>query len=165
MKDFATHERFASGLSDEAANASVEVLNKNLPLVIDLELSVKQAHWTLRGTNYIGVHELLDTTAGNLREVLDTIAERTVILGGVPNGVSQHVASATSLPEYPVKIASVQEHVRELTDRYKIVAASLREAITVAGDAGDEDTADLFTEASRIIDKDTWFIGSNLETN
>ena len=40
-------------------------------------------------------------------------------------------------------------------------AASLREGIDTAGDAGDEDTADLLTEVSRIVDKDAWFIGAN----
>ena len=55
----------------------------------------------------------------------------------------------------------MDEHVRELTNRYKTIAASLREGIDVASDAGDEDTADLLTEVSRIVDKDAWFIGAN----
>ncbi|WP_352259938.1 ferritin-like domain-containing protein, partial [Psychrobacter sp. TB55-MNA-CIBAN-0194] len=50
---------------------------------------------------------------------------------------------------------------RELTNRYKTIAASLREGIDAAGDAGDEDTADLLTEVSRTVDKDAWFIGAN----
>lgn len=156
-------ERFASGLTDATAKNSIKALNENLSLVIDLSLIVKQAHWTLRGSGFIGVHELLDTAAGNLRKILDSIAERAVILGGTPNGTSQHVAKNTALPEYPADLVAVKDHVRELTERYKIVAASIREAIGATEE--DDDTSDLLTEASRIIDKDAWFIGSNAEGN
>ena len=156
-------ERFASGVSDNAAKAAIEALNRNLILVTDLSLSVKQAHWTLRGSNFIGVHELLDTAVSHLRDILDMIAERCVILGGTPDGTSQTIAKATSLPAYPTDIISVQDHVTELTSRYKTVAESLRKAIDVTEEAGDADTADLFTEASRVVDKDAWFIGSNID--
>lgn len=156
-------ERFASGLTDKVANTSIEVLNKNLSLVIDLSLIVKQAHWTLRGAGFIGVHELLDTAAGNLRGILDTMAERVVILGGTPDGTSQNVAKTTTLPEYPADLMTVKDHVRELTERYKIVAASVRDAIDATEE--DADTSDLLTAASRTIDKDAWFIGSNAEGN
>lgn len=159
------HERFASGLDDAAAKTSIEALNTNLALVIDLSLMVKQAHWTMRGSGFIGVHELLDDTVNNLRDILDKLAERTVILGGTPVGTSQHVAKASALPEYPVDTVDVKDHVRELTERYKIVAASLREAIDTTDEGGDQDTSDLFTEASRTVDKDAWFIGSNAGGN
>jgi len=157
--------RYASGLTDEAAKTSIDVLNTNLSLVIDLSLVVKQAHWNMSGSGFIGVHKLLDETVGNLREVLDSMAERAVVLGGIPNGTSQRVAEATTLPKYPTDIFQVKDHVRELTQRYRLVAASLREAIEKTDEAGDKDTSDLFTEASRIIDKDTWFIGANADGN
>ncbi len=156
-------ERFAEGLDDAAAKVSIDALNRNLGLLIDLSLIVKQAHWTLRGTNFIGVHELLDKAVGNLRDLSDKMAERAVVIGGTPVGISQRVAKETELAEYPVDLAAVKEHVHELTARYKVVAASIRAAIAEVED--DEGTADLFTEASRVIDKDTWFIGSNAERN
>ena len=158
-------QRFASGLTDDAAKTSIEVLNRNLSLVIDLSLIVKQAHWNMQGTNFIGVHKLLDETYANLQVILDNMAERAVVLGGVPVGLSQVVASETTLPRYPTDILLVKDHVRELTDRYKTVAAALREAIDTTDEAGDQDTSDLFTEASRIVDKDAWFIGANAEGN
>lgn len=156
-------ERFASGLTDATAKNSIKVLNDNLSLVIDLSLIVKQAHWTLRGNGFIGVHELLDSAVVNLRNVLDMMAERAVILGGTPVGTSQHVAKETTLPEYPVDLIDVKDHVREVTSRYKIVAAAIREGIGATEE--DDDTSDLLTEASRIIDKDAWFIGSNAGGN
>ena len=154
-------ERFASGISDETAKNMTDLLNANLANVIDLTLDGKQCHWNLQGVGFIGVHQLLDDTAERLRDVSDMIAERIVILGGEPNGLASRVAKDSVLDDYPTDITEVQDHVVELTSRYKTVANKLREAIEAAGDAGDEDTADLFTEASRIIDKDAWFIGAN----
>jgi len=154
-------ERYASGISDDTAKKMIELLNANLANVIDLTLDGKQCHWNLQGKGFIGVHQLLDDTAGRIREVSDTIAERIVILGGQPNGLASRVAKDSILDDYPTDITEVDQHVREITDRYKKVAETLRKAIDTAGDAGDEDTADLLTEASRIIDKDAWFIGAN----
>ncbi|WP_131669790.1 DNA starvation/stationary phase protection protein Dps [Psychrobacter pygoscelis] len=154
-------ERYASGLDDNTAKKMVDLLNANLANLIDLTLDGKQCHWNLQGSGFIGVHQLLDETTERLREVSDTIAERIVILGGEPNGLASRVAKDSVLDDYPTDITEVDQHVRELTSRYKTVAETLREAIETAGDVGDEDTADLFTEASRIIDKDAWFIGAN----
>ena len=154
-------ERYASGISDETAKKMIDLLNANLANVIDLTLDGKQCHWNLQGQGFIGVHQLLDETAGRIREVSDTIAERIVILGGQPNGLASRVAKDSILSDYPTDITGVEKHVRELTSRYKKVAETLRKAIAAASDAGDEDTADLFTEASRIVDKDAWFIGAN----
>ncbi|MGO1282058.1 MULTISPECIES: DNA starvation/stationary phase protection protein Dps [unclassified Psychrobacter] len=154
-------ERYASGISDETASEMVKLLNANLANVIDLTLDGKQCHWNLQGKGFIGVHQLLDETSERILEVSDTIAERIVILGGQPNGLASRVVKESILDDYPTDITEVNQHVRELTSRYKQVAETLRKAIATAGDAGDEDTADLFTEASRIIDKDAWFIGAN----
>lgn len=154
-------ERYASGISDDTAKQMIDLLNANLANVIDLTLDGKQCHWNLQGTGFIGVHQLLDETSDRILEVSDTIAERIVILGGQPNGLASRVVKESILDDYPTDITEVDQHVRELTNRYKKVAEALREAIAIAGDAGDEDTADLFTEASRIVDKDAWFIGAN----
>ncbi|GGB42216.1 DNA protection during starvation protein [Oceanisphaera marina] len=154
-------ERYASGLNDDTAQKMIELLNANLANVIDLTLAGKQCHWNLQGAGFIGVHQLLDETTTRILEISDTIAERVVILGGEPNGLAGRVAKDSVLETYPTGITAVNDHVNALTERYKKVAETLREAIKTAGDAGDEDTADLFTEASRIIDKDAWFIGAN----
>ncbi|WP_227431115.1 DNA starvation/stationary phase protection protein Dps [Psychrobacter sp. I-STPA6b] len=158
-------ERYASGLDNDTATKMVELLNANLANVIDLTLDGKQCHWNLQGTGFIGVHKLLDETTDRLREISDTIAERIVILGGQPNGLASRVVKDSILEDYPTDITEVSQHVRELTNRYKKVAETLRKAIEVANEAGDEDTADLFTSASRDIDKDAWFIGANAPIN
>ena len=154
-------EAFVSNLSDNTRQQMIGLLNERLSDAIDLTLAVKQAHWNIKGSSFIGIHELLDSVADRCREHADLIAERCVILGGQAKGTSQMVAAETSLSPYPVDAQHQSHHVDALKDRFMAFGAKLRENIEMAGDAGDEDTADLFTEVSRAVDKDAWFIGAH----
>jgi starvation-inducible DNA-binding protein len=152
---------FAGGLNQDARAQMVDLLNANLVNTISLTLAVKQAHWNLKGKGFIGVHELLDDVADRLRESSDTMAERAVILGGHAKGTVEFAAEKATLEAYPLEMTEIGEHIEHLKTRFMEVGGALREAIEVAEKAGDEDTADLFTEVSRAVDKDAWFIGAN----
>lgn len=154
---------FAANLSENVRQDMIELLNARLADATDLANAVKQAHWNLKGPGFIGVHELLDDVNARLRDAVDTIAERAVILGGVARGTSQTVASESSLEPYPSDLQDLQLHCQALKERYMAFGGKLRDAIAAAGEAGDEDTADLFTEVSRFVDKDAWFIGAHIE--
>ena len=154
-------ENFAGGLTAQTRTKMVDLLNETLADTIALTLAVKQAHWTLKGPGYIGVHELLDDVADRLRDGADLMAERAVILGGFAKGTVEVAAEKSRVEPYPTELEDIQEHITALKERFMAVGETLRKAMESAADAGDEDTADLFTEVSRQVDKDAWFIGSN----
>ncbi len=147
--------------NDVASNAktvSIEVLNARLADAIDLALLTKQAHWNLKGPEFIAVHEMIDGFRGEIDGYVDTMAERVVQLGGTALGTTQVVAKATTLPPYPTDIYAIKDHLAALIERYAKVANAVRAAIDTTAEAGDADTADIFTEASRGLDKALWFL-------
>ena len=151
------------GLTDNARKTAISELNGRLADSIALSLAVKQAHWNVKGRNFIAVHELLDSLHDNLRAHTDTMAERVQQLDGVALGTVQKVSLASGLQEYPTDLSRAEDHIQALCERYREHGEKLRAAIDAADEAGDADTADIFTAASRTVDKDLWFLQSHLE--
>ena len=162
--DTTPNTSFVSSLDEQTRSTSISLLNRALVEAIGLNLAIKQAHWTLKGPSFIGLHELMDQVGERMRESVDTIAERCVILGGQTHGTLEQVAGADGMKAYPGDISWQGDHVDALTERLIAFGATLRDCINKAGDAGDEDTADLFTEISRTVDKDAWFVGAHAES-
>lgn len=143
--------------------ALIELLNARLADTLDLYTQTKQAHWNVKGSDFIQLHELFDELAGALIEYVDVIAERATALGGIAMGTARMAASTSTIPEYPADLLDGPDHVTALADRYGEYAASIRDAIDFADDHGDKDSADLFTEVSRTIDKHLWFLEAHLQ--
>lgn len=151
------------GLKSNTKTQMVGLLNARLADAIDLALVTKQAHWNLKGPTFIAVHEMLDLLRADLDQHVDIVAERVAQLDGVALGTLQAVGKATKLQSYPTDIRKVSDHLEALVERYAALAASVRDAIDTADEAGDADTADIFTAFSRSLDKDLWFLKSHLE--
>ena len=154
---------FVEDLERSVREKMIEELNARLVETLDLVLAVKHAHWNIKGPSFIGIHLLLDEVAQRFRGHADTIAERCVILGGLAKGTAQIVSEETTLAAYPTDITRQHEHVEALKERLMTFGKAVRDSISTADDAGDYDTADLFTAVSRAVDKDAWFIGAHAE--
>jgi starvation-inducible DNA-binding protein len=141
----------------------IEILNKTLAATLDLKTQVKQAHWNVKGKDFYQLHEMFDEMAGELEEYVDMVAERVTALGGLALGTARVAAQESILPEYPFDILEGMEHVTALADRFAPYAKHLRESIAKTDDLGDADTADLYTEISRTIDKRLWFLEAHLQ--
>lgn len=150
-------------LKANAKSAVIDILNARLADAIDLALITKQAHWNLKGANFIAVHEMLDPIRAAIDEHVDTIAERVAQLDGIALGTSQIVAKASALEPYPTDIRKTADHLAALADRFAKLANQVREDIDATDEAGDADAADILTAFSRELDKDLWFIKSHLE--
>ncbi len=150
-------------LKSNAKAAVIDVLNARLADAIDLALSTKQAHWNLRGPDFIAIHEMLDPMRAALDTHADTIAERVAQLDGIALGTSQVVAKASQLEPYPTDIRKTTDHLSALAERYAKLANQVREDIDTTDEAGDADSADILTAFSRDLDKNLWFIKAHLE--
>ena len=93
----------------------VELLNARLADCIDLQTQTKQAHWNVKGPNFIALHELFDQINEDVEDYVDDIAERAVQLGGVAEGTARRVAERSSLSEYPAKAVDGRSHVEALS--------------------------------------------------
>lgn len=151
------------GLKSNTKTTIIAQMNAHLADAIDLALLTKQAHWNVRGPNFIAVHEMLDTFRAALDTHVDTIAERVAQLDGIALGTSQVVAKQSRLTAYPTDIRKVTDHLEALVQRYAAAATSVREGIDAADEAGDADAADILTAYSRDLDKFLWFLKSHLD--
>ena len=150
-------------LAEETRAKVVALLNARLADCIDLQTQCKQAHWNVKGPNFIALHELFDKVNEAVEDYVDDIAEQAVQLGGVAEGTARMAAKRSALAEYPAKAADGSSHVEALSSALAAFGRSARQAIEQANELGDLDTADLFTEASRGIDKWLWFVEAHLQ--
>jgi starvation-inducible DNA-binding protein len=165
MKTASDHRLFETAIEIKApARLSlIAVLNQRLADMIDLFNQTKHAHWNVKGTDFIQLHELFDDIAERVEEGCDLLAERVVTLGGVAAGTTRQSAKGSSLGEYDLNAVGGTEHVRCLVGQIARLCASTRAAIKESADLGDPTTSDLFTEVSRALDKDLWFLEAHLQ--
>ena len=147
----------------DAREKAVALLNQQLADATDLFTQIKQAHWNVKGPQFIALHELFDKLAEEVEEHIDEIAERATALGGTALGTLRLAAAASRLPEYPLDATEGRQHVQALVERYAALAKSTRAAIDAAGELRDADTADLFTQVSRGLDKGLWFLEAHVQ--
>ena len=140
-----------------------KLLNSRLADALDLESASKQAHWNVKGANFIALHELFDQLHGSVEQHVDSIAERITALGGSAHGTVHAAAGASSLAPYPLNISDGVEHLEALSERLADFGKKVRAAIDVSAQLSDADTPDLFTGVSRDADKDLWFLEAHLQ--
>lgn len=145
-------------LSEAVRERMVELLNGALADAIHLQLHAKMAHWNVKGPHFIALHQLFDDVHEQSGEWTDDIAERAVQLGGVATGTLARTTANSSLGEYDLGHVTGAAHVDALSTSLATFGKRVRAAIDTADGAGDMDTADLFTEVSRGVDKMLWFV-------
>lgn len=148
---------------NNAKKVSIETLQARLVDGIDLALAIKQAHWNLKGPQFIAIHLMLDGFRDEMDEYNDTVAERITQLGGTARGTTQAVSSETKLTAYPLDVYAIADHLAALIDRFSAYANAVRQNIDDTDDAGDAGTADVFTQISRGVDKQLWFLEAHVQ--
>ena len=154
--------------NDISQNRRVEInalLNQHLADAMDLQTQMKQAHWNVKGPHFIGLHELFDKIDEAVEAYVDLIAERIVQLGGIAEGSVRVAAERSRLEEYPLDIADGHAHVEAVSKAYSTFGREVRKTIDEADELQDADTADMFTEISRGIDKWLWFVEAHSQAS
>ncbi len=162
MENYSMHKT-KNDLPKDTREKLVETLNARLADASDLKSQAKQAHWNVKGMSFIALHELFDQVATQAEEYTDLIAERITTLGGTALGTVRVAASNSTLSEYPLEITDGADHVDALSSALSDFGKKVRANIDEADDLGDMDTADLFTEVSRGIDKLLWFVEAHIQ--
>ena len=139
------------------------LMNRRLASGVDLQMQMKQAHWNVKGPNFIGLHELFDKVDEAIESYVDMIAERIVQLGGIAEGTVRVAAARSQLGEYPLTISEGSSHVNAVSVALATFGKEARLTIDEANALDDADTADLFTEVSRGIDKWLWFVEAHAQ--
>lgn len=150
------------GVPESNRQALIALLNARLADSADLRTQVKWAHWNVKGLHFIQLHELFDSIASHLEEQTDIIAERIAALGGVANGTAREVAAKSGLKEADLSASDGPSMLKFLVHNVAHHANAVREAIKESDDLDDATTADLFTQLSRELDKDLWFLEAHL---
>ena len=134
------------------------------PVVVDLTAIVvngKQAHWHVRGANFIGVHELLDTIVDHAQEWADLAAERIVALGLPVDGRLGTVAAKTTTPELTAGFRPANQTIAEVIAQIDAALASVNTAVKEL-DELDQTSQDVAIEIARGLDKDRWFLFAHI---
>ena len=142
----------------------IELLNARLADCIDLQTQIKQAHWNVKGPNFIALHELFDKINEDVEDYVDEIAERRCSSAALPRGRPGWSRSTARLPNTRARGGRPQPRRGAVLGPGGLRQVG-RQAIDDANELGDLDTADLFTEVSRGIDKWLWFVEAHLQAD
>src|SRR5271163_4832705 len=115
-------------LSEKIRRNVILILNDRLADAIDLQSQVKQAHWNVKGPNFIALHKLFDEIYDDITEYTDELAERIVQLGGYAEGDARTVAKRSTLKEYPLSVSGGLVHVEYLSTSLAAFGKSIRSA-------------------------------------
>ena len=152
-----THNDLPAGVRKDMS----KLLNQLLANASDMYSHSKQAHWNVRGRDFFSLHELFDKVSEGILEQVDEIAERAGQLGYHVSGTVRQAAANSGIREYPLELATGDEHVEQLSTSLGLYAKSLRQGIAQAEKAEDAVTQDILTRLCGATDKLLWFVESH----
>ena len=142
----------------------IGLMNQRLASAVDLQMQMKQAHWNVKGTSFIALHELFDKAYQEIEGYVDLIAERIVQFGGIAHGTVRASAASSELADYPAAISEGLAHVEAVARALSTFGSEARNMIVEANELDDAVTSDIFTEITRGIDKMLWFVEAHSQT-
>ena len=155
--------RMPIALSEHACKESVDNLNQLLADTMTLRDLYKKHHWQVAGPTFYQLHLLFDTHYDEQNEVVDAVAERIQLLGGVSVAMAHDVAETTLVPRAPKGREEVPVQVSRLLHAHEIVLKEARAMARRAAEAGDDGTNDLIVSGViRRNELQVWFVAEHI---
>jgi len=150
-------------LAEKTRRASAANLNQVLADTITLRDLYKKHHWQVSGPTFYQLHLLFDKHFNEQNELVDAIAERIMLLGGVSVAMSADVAEMTLIPRPPKGREEVPVQISRLLDAHEIVLKEARAMARQAAQEGDDGTNDLLvSEVIRTNELQVWFVAEHV---
>lgn len=151
------------GVSDAARQANCTMLNQLLADTITLYSLYKKAHWQVKGHTFYQLHLLFDKHAEEQLELVDMIAERVQMLGGVSTGMPAAVAKLATIENPPDGVEEVPAVISRLLEAHETICNEVNEAIDQTEKNKDWGTNDLLmSDVLRTNQMQVWFVGEHL---
>ncbi len=163
IQKFGTRFRVPLGLEDKVCEESITNLNRILADTITLRDLYKKCHWQTSGVTFYQLHLLFDKHYNEQAELVDLIAERIQVLGGISVAMAQDVADMSQIETPPSGREEVPAQISRLVDAHESILKFVRKAARAASDHDDEGTNDLLvSNVIRTNELQTWFISEHL---
>ncbi|WP_426166868.1 Dps family protein [Sandarakinorhabdus sp. DWP1-3-1] len=167
IQPFGTLKDLPIALEGNARSQSVAALNQVLAETMTIRDLYKKHHWQMSGATFYQLHLLLDKHYEEQAALVDLIAERIMMLGGLSIAMAPDVAEMTTIPRPPKGREDVPSQLSRLLEAHEIILKASREMADEADEAGDDGTNDiLVSNVIRTNESQVWFIAEHLaETN
>jgi len=163
IQAYGTIARLPIGLDESVCEASVDALNQTLADTITLRDLYKKAHWQVAGHTFYQLHLLFDKHFEEQNQLIDLIAERIQILGGISLAMGADVAEETRIARPPRGREEVPVQISRLLEAHELIIRQAREAAGAADEAGDDGTNDLLvSNVLRTNELQVWFLAEHL---
>src|ERR1700722_565107 len=150
-------------LDEKVCAASTENLNQVLADTMTLRDMYKKHHWQVAGSTFYQLHLLFDKHHEEQDELVDQIAERIQLLGGISLAMAADVAETTLIPRPPRGREEVPVQISRLLEAHEVVLKEARTMAKQAGEAGDDGTNDLLvSDVIRTNELQVWFLAEHL---
>src|SRR5579863_3950841 len=158
IQPFGTIARLPNGLSEKVCLESVERLNQVLVDTMTLRDLYKKHHWQVAGRTFHELHLLFDKHFEEQSELVDQIAERIQMLGGLSYAMAADVAENTNIPRPPRGREEVPVQISRLLTAHEIILQQARASAKKAAEMGDDGTNDLLVSGVvRTNEAQVWF--------
>ena len=163
LQDYGKSIDLPIGLSQKVRDESIQLLNQVLADTMTLRDLYKKHHWQVCGRTFYQLHLLFDKHYQEQAEVVDTLAERIQLLGGISIAMAADVAEETTIERPPRGREDVPEQISRLLRAHEIIMKSARKAAKIVDDNGDPGTNDvLISDLLRLNELQTWFLAEHL---